>query len=76
MAAWTLTVAVATIAPSVFVLLPFLGKAGDLFQNIALVIGLGVFLSLLGRITGLADTFKKSEDEMVKKFENENPKKT
>jgi hypothetical protein len=69
LAAWTLTVVVATIAPPVYALLPFLGKAGDLFQNIVFVIGLGVFLSLLGLIMGLADTFKQSEDEVVKKFE-------
>ncbi len=67
--AWTLTVVVATVAPSVYALLPFLGKAGDLFQNIVFVIGLGVFLSLLGLTVGLADTLKQSEDEIVKKFE-------
>jgi hypothetical protein len=68
LAAWALTVVVATIASSVYVLLPFLGKAGDLFQNIALMIGLGVFLTLLGMIIDLADSFKQREDEMVKTF--------
>ena len=74
-AAWILTVGVATIAPTVYALLPFLGQAGDIVQNTALVIGILSFVTLLGIIMSIADGFKQSEDEIIKKFEAENPQK-
>ncbi len=70
---WTFTVVAAAIAPSVLPLIPFLGKLNDLKQNVALVIGVLVFLALLGNITAFANIFKNWEDDMVKKFEAENP---